>query len=373
MAPDEWTRGLDINELRAQAKMLASHAPPSANGAFSLPRERDVAAARATTGGFLSHAEWCALCYRARTNSSVETFGGFFLRFVGDIHVKHVGGDLAKARAALETLSSGRSIIVELWTEAREQMREFAGWQVVGHRVLADSALKTIVRFGSERRFFLAPRVEAATCSLFPGLLSHELEAVREELAAYEAAVGDGAFATHYSSYNIKRTWRAFALQGFSHDPLFIEKPAEMAKSWRDAHPAECAAKVTPTLAASFFPKTLSIAARFGKYERLRFMLVKAGGGLRRHADITNPDAGVKDGSLMRLHFPIHTDPRALFDQWDLTGRKLVTHFPIGKCAYLDQRKPHAHVNGGAEDRIHLVMDAWADRALRAAVEAGAL
>jgi hypothetical protein len=45
-----------------------------------------------------------------------------------------------------------------------------------------------------------------------------------------------------------------------------------------------------------------------------------------------------------------------------------------GAAYYLDTRKPHTAINGGSEERIHLVADTWVDmtlvRALAAAEEA---
>lgn len=101
--------------------------------------------------------------------------------------------------------------------------------------------------------------------------------------------------------------------------------------------------------------------------------LAPGGGELTRHADIIDPEAGTKDGRLVRLHIPIQTHPACMFRAWTLRGEEGARHFPESSICYIDTRKPHAVVNGGPVDRIHLVVDAYSSAELRARIAKGRL
>jgi hypothetical protein len=96
--------------------------------------------------------------------------------------------------------------------------------------------------------------------------------------------------------------------------------------------------------------------------------LARGGGELTRHADITDPEAGTADGSVARLHIPLQTDERCVFRGWGLDGRENRAHFPERALCYLDTRKPHAVINEGERDRIHLVVDCHSGPELRAMI-----
>src|SRR5206468_2956227 len=103
---------------------------------------------------------------------------------------------------------------------------------------------------------------------------------------------------------------------------------------------------------------------------RIRLMRLAPGGGeLRRHADLTDPESGIADGRVARFHFPLTTNPDVVFTSWDARGRRHEANMAAGECWYLDTRKPHAAVNRGATERIHLVVDVEANPAVRALCE----
>src|SRR5690606_6752563 len=97
----------------------------------------------------------------------------------------------------------------------------------------------------------LDPADEPGVKVLLPEWLSGETHAaILAELAGYEAAQ-DEAFAQHYSSYNKRHSWTAFALHGYSSgEPDFIIKPAEMSKGWKAENPSRLGAECEPTKAA---------------------------------------------------------------------------------------------------------------------------
>jgi hypothetical protein len=92
----------------------------------------------------------------------------------------------------------------------------------------------------------------------------------------------------HHSTYNVRRSWAAFALKGYKQDdPAFIAKPSEMSREWKAANRALCNAPCQLTAAAPRFPATLAVVERLGtEAQRVRFMRLKEGGGiLVRHSD----------------------------------------------------------------------------------------
>lgn len=178
---------------------------------------------------------------------------------------------------------------------------------------------------------------------------------------ADEIADGVTAWADHYSSYNVRHSWTAVGLRTFGADPEFIEKPAEMSKGWKADHPDALAWTPQWTSLADRLPSVRALAEQLpARLERVRLMrLAPESGELTRHADITDPDAGTNPGKLLRIHFPIETNPAVEFRTWGLDGQIDTVHMTTGQAWYLDTRKPHAARNAGQSERIHLVVDAW--------------
>jgi hypothetical protein len=173
-------------------------------------------------------------------------------------------------------------------------------------------------------------------------------------------------WAPHYSTYNRRGTWSALALRGYGGNAEFIIKPSEMSKHWQFENP-HC---LSLALADTPLRAQLRGVARLvdlvpGVKHRIRLMRLAAHKGeLSRHADITDPDAGVTPPQLMRIHIPIVTNDHVRFSQWDLLGGRIEAHMGHGEAWYLDTRKPHTAVNAGLNDRVHLVMDVEANPAL---------
>jgi len=181
------------------------------------------------------------------------------------------------------------------------------------------------------------------------------VEKIQEELARAEFE-----YTNHYSNYNQKGTWAAIALRGYSNKPNMIEKPSEMSKKWKAENQGWQLLDVQDTDLAEHFPATMELVESLPTdniVHRVRFMRLKPKGTLGRHTDQVDPDVGVRDGRLMRLHVPIHTNENVFFHSWDASGVKYTAGMEQGSCWYLDTRKPHEATNDGHEDRIHLVVD----------------
>lgn len=180
-------------------------------------------------------------------------------------------------------------------------------------------------------------------------------------------ALGSVTFKNHYSNYNKGKAWGAVAIRGYDKDPSFIEKPTEVAnsKKWAASVADKLDNKPQDTDIAEFFPSVKELLEPFlggrtydDAIERVRLMKLKPGGGeLLRHTDQQDADSGLADGKIARFHFPIVTNPDVKFTSWHHRLGKVEAHMDVGHCYYLDVRKPHSAINGGTEDRVHLVVD----------------
>jgi hypothetical protein len=165
-------------------------------------------------------------------------------------------------------------------------------------------------------------------------------------------------YTNHYSNYNTKNAWSALALRGYSADPAFITKPAEMNDAWHEKHKDEHFELQDTPLFAQFPEVRTLLNFLDGVWHRVRFMrLAPSGGELTRHTDQVDPDAGNADGAVARFHFPLKTNKDVLFKTWNGNDQEERYHFGFGECWVIDTRKPHMAVNGGTEERIHLVVD----------------
>jgi hypothetical protein len=179
-------------------------------------------------------------------------------------------------------------------------------------------------------------------------------------------------YQNHYSKYNKSKSWGAISLRGYSQDPTFIENPKCMNDKWHKEHEGENF-ELQDTEMRALFPEVEKILEHIpGVYHRIRFMRLKPGGGeLQRHTDQVEPDAGVRDERLIRLHVPIKTNPRVEFSAWNCDGEKRSTNMVQGSTWYLDIRKPHTAINHGDDERIHLVIDVESNEKLRTLLRSG--
>lgn len=367
--PAAWQNGYALPVLRSLAAPFKAATEGLRFGAFGVPNERTVAEAlkqhrlqfaQGEAGGVAA----AAIGRLLERGSKHKDFAQRDWKVQpGELLVGSLGCEPGAEQLAGELLTQMAGDAPAAWVEIYEENRElraavealgFAWWTT---KVAASSDLRGVYRRPA-KPFPIDTAELAGLAELDPDFLSgSELELVREELAAFLSS--GGAWAQHYSSYNKRKSWQAFALRGFQPDePAFISKPAEMARSWREENPELLAAPCENTTAAAAFPRTLELLERIpGTVERLRFMRLTPGGELTRHADITNKDAGVTDGRLVRLHLPVLSPPECQFRSWSLRGEVATHHLAPGGLFYLDQRKPHAVQNPSDSERIHIVAD----------------
>jgi len=173
-------------------------------------------------------------------------------------------------------------------------------------------------------------------------------------------------------------SWSAVSLRGFKRDdPRWGIKPSEMPRQWqsenREAMRYRCEwtdlTLNTPTIRG-----LVESVPWWGQLERVRLLQMAGrdgkGGKLGRHTDITDRNAGTRNGQIVRFHIPLVTDPAIKMHSWDLTGRERTTHLKPWNCYYLDARKPHAVTNPTGVDRVHLVVDVVSSPAVRSQIAA---
>lgn len=370
----DWQKGVPLEELRALAAPFKRHHKALVFGAFGLTKELDVATAlderRLIWTGPRSAPKGVAIA-RLLKRPSVRT--DFAQRDVtlagGSVLVEAIAADDADSAGRMLSALLARASGAPVWCEAFEE----DGIVRSALYALGFSWQSTLIKAGSELKGLYAkgaplveplPGEELATQTLLePALLS--AEETRSLLADIER-FGE-TWAQHYSSYNKRRSWTAVSLRGYSDDPNFIPKPAEMSRAWKEEHPELLKAEARWTPAAAALPRLRQLAERIAPFtDRVRLMRLAGGGELTRHADITDREAGVQEGKLLRLHVPLRTDFGVRFHGWSARGQLRSQHFGAGSLFYLDQRKPHRVSNDSGVDRIHLVIDAWSTPELRA-------
>jgi hypothetical protein len=144
----------------------------------------------------------------------------------------------------------------------------------------------------------------------------------------------------HYSKYNNSKSWTAVSLKGFGGKEEFIIKPSEMNGTWKKNNEDKMDWVVSDTP----LRKKLTHVEHFIKL-------------LPFDTERQDKELGLEDGQIARLHFPLVTNEKVIFRQWNTDGTRTKIHMGEGELWYLDIRKPHTAINGGDENRIHLVID----------------
>ncbi len=271
----------------------------------------------------------------------------------GDVTIGKLVGNVSTLGKQIKLLN-GDCFWLYVWAENPEhcKLAEDLGFCYVGPKITTYGELFAIYYKGTPRTF---PKVDPAeflsikkVCDVDVGII----DKIRDKLAQLPE------FTNHYSNYNKDKSWAALSLRGYTADPAFITKPIEMSDKWNEEN-KETVFMMQDTPLFALFPEVRELLAQFGdKLHRVRFMRLKPGGGeLERHTDQVDPDSGGMKGKLARLHFPIKTNDGVVFTVWNPKGTPQKVHMGYGECWFLDTRKPHQAINGGSEERIHLVVD----------------
>jgi len=373
----EWQRGYDLDLLKQYTAVFDEHDEGLVRSRFGRTSERTVAEHLAA-GGLLSVGSpptACVLFRRARNQQWLRDYTGAERARVapGQLYVKRMAGPPVEVLALLEQLREydQGTCWYESWTEsaADHYVLQSLEAEPVLTKIRASSEMISVSTSGHPP---VTVPLNAAEAPSLCRLEGDYTEAGSSLLRAFERA-GAREFAGHYSAYG--KGWAALSLRGYAPpgqdaDPDFIIKPPDMAKAWK----AENAEKLEwrpewsalgQQLLGQLAPYLVGLVD--DDLDRVRLMALAPGGGeIERHADIVDREAGTRDGMVVRLHYPLRTNLRVIFGSWDANGMEYSAHMGAGECWYLDIRKPHTAVNGGAEPRIHLVVDVRSSPLLRA-------
>lgn len=371
-----WQHGYELDELRPVAALFKQHDAGMIHGAFGAFKENAVAAELASgelkvgrAGGAPVAAFLGGHSPRART---FKDFRGEATKLPPCNSVRRLAcapGYEGALLALLEDASPG--LALEVWQEhpVERALAAALGLRLAAVKISAASEMRGLwldsALANGDPGY---DPVEELALGTLPIDVQAEAAALLAEVEASELS-----WQQHYSGYNKRGSWSALSLRGYSDDPAFVIKPAEMAKSWREqnAELRDAGLRDTPLRAQLPAVEPLLAKLPLGELHRVRLMQLTPGGGeLLRHADITDREAGVADGRVARLHVPLRTNEGVVFHGWGLAGERQRLHMAQGSCCYLDMRKPHTAVNEGALPRIHLVVDGEATAETRAALDA---
>jgi hypothetical protein len=270
----------------------------------------------------------------------------------GDLTVSRLHGNM---KTILSVLPENKNIWLYVWAEDKDKCAfvESKGFEYVGPKITTYGEIHSIYFRGGTRKQFEVDPAEYASIVKVGDVDKSIIDSIANKLENLPD------FTNHYSNYNKGKSWSALSLRGYSPDPSFITKPIEMSKKWQKEHENEKYFLQNTSLYVTFKEDVERLLEPFGDtVHRERFMQLKPGGGeLERHTDQVDPDSGGSLGKLARIHFPIVTNPEVMFTVWDYLGNKQKVHMNVGECWFLDTRKAHRAINGGTENRIHLVVD----------------
>ena len=190
------------------------------------------------------------------------------------------------------------------------------------------------------------------------------LEPCTEDLSSAAEFLDDLDFTKVKTKYTKGNDWTAISLYGYGSKITDILKPGVSKSSvnideqlqWTSLHEA------TPLNPVFKILENLPC-----KYERVRFMKLEAGKIIGKHSDKIDKDLGFDDGQIIRIHVPIRTNDDVVFSLFESPRAKVAHEYNLktGHYYYTDVTKPHAVRNMSEVDRIHLVVDCYANDSLR--------
>ena len=190
------------------------------------------------------------------------------------------------------------------------------------------------------------------------------LEPCTEDLSGAAEFLDNLDFTKVKTKYTKGNDWTAISLYGYGPKITDILKPGVLKSSvnideqlqWTNLHEA------TPLNPVFKILENLPC-----KYERVRFMKLEAGKVIGKHSDKIDKDLGFDDGQIIRIHVPIRTNDDVVFSLFESSRAKVAHEYRLktGHYYYTDVTKPHAVRNMSDVDRIHLVVDCYANDSLR--------
>jgi len=369
-----WQHGHDLAHLQAITTLFDAQRQHTL-GRHEIPNESVIADALHHRRCVVIDTPPSAVCTYRILSRDVDRWDFTGRRCVtvrsGDCMIDHIASDTPMTTHTLDRLTAIAGHRTT-WLRPLSHQTDIIdsaialGYQHAITQIAASSDIRRLMvratRSGEWPLIPTADDADLATLRQIGDITADDLTAMMQEVAHLTQ------WADHYSQYNLRKSWSAISLQGYSTDPTDIIKPSDMSQSWKRENTLRLLDTVVETTVAQHTPHIMRIVRSLGwDTERIRLMRLRAtDGGLSRHADIVDRRAGTADGYVARLHIPLQTSPQCQFTGWQADGRQITHHLPAGSLWYLDIRKPHAVTNAGSTiDRIHLVIDIKADSRLR--------
>ena len=301
----------------------------------------------------------------SKTSSAITMHGNTVIanKKIDDITFSKMTGDIVLLKQEIKkyienAMPPGRLFPYDCWMYVWAEDTEMnnlandCGFCKVGPKITTFGEMYMIYYRGMARPFPTIDKAEYASIKKIGDVKPELIQGIYEKLQKLPE------FTNHYSNYNKGKSWGALSLRGYRPEPEFITKPIEMSDKWKEEN-KDVHFELQDTVMYNDFPEVRELLKEFGdKIHRVRFMRLKPGGGeLQRHTDQVDPDSGGSLGKVARLHFPIKTNDDVVFTVWGTQGNAQKIHMAKNECWFLDTRKPHRALNGGGEERIHLVVD----------------
>lgn len=348
-----WQHGYELDYLKDLESKYAEYNAYTLSPFAKFKKNNIAEAIHKTNLVMLPDAMMEVIVSKSASNITMHGNTVIAKKLAGDVTIGKLVGNLKSIQQQINALS-GENFWLYVWAENKDhcKLAEDNGFCYVGPKITTYGEIYAIYYKGTPRTFPSVDKAEYASIK--------KMGFVKQDLIdrIYAKLQNLPAFTNHYSNYNKDKSWGALSLRGYTSDPFFITKPIEMSDAWNEDN-RETEFKLQDTPLFADFPEVRELLSEFGdKLHRVRFMRLKPGGGeLERHTDQVDPDSGGSLGKLARLHFPIKTNDSVIFTVWDTKGNPQKIHMSKYECWFLDTRKPHMAVNGGNDERIHLVVD----------------
>jgi len=355
-----WQHGYDIDYLKDLEKKY-QHYNSFALSPFVQFKKNNIAESLHKNQLFKVDDDSFYTLKTSKVKSKITMHGDTVVGFKrpGDLTIGNITGNLERVWVDIEDRIEGsittKNTWFYIWAEDKEIFNFLMdkGCSYIGPKITTFGEIYSIFYKGDTPVPVDVPMTEYASIVKLADVDKSIIDSIANRLENLPE------FTNHYSNYNKGKSWSALSLRGYSPDPSFITKPIEMSKKWKEEHKDENFFLQNTSLCDTFKEDVERLLEPFGEnIHRVRFMQLKPGGGeLERHTDQVDPDSGGSIGKLARIHFPIVTNPGVIFTVWDYLGKKQEVHMKAGECWFLDTRKAHRAINGGTENRIHLVVD----------------
>ncbi len=367
-----WQKGYELDFLKEKAAMFKDHNDFSLSP-FSEMNPRGIAYCEVR--GWLEYSGDAIIFKKVVTTKRKITCDGFITigeKQKGDVFVDAISGPENTLIEMLNEIKDPCWLVIFEENKNHKRITEEAGFNYVGSKI--SSFAEIYGYYFRDSTTALYPREHPKVPEYekyalrklnieweFSKLIHEALDAIKNRLDVLPE------FTNHYSNYNAKGAWSALSLRGYRPDPAFITKPFEMNKKWQGENPGCLEWEIEDTPMRKDFPEIETLMDLLpGDKHRIRLMKLKSGGGeLRRHTDLVDPQQGLSDGKLARIHFPVVTNDKVFFENWDWQGKHDPVNMKVGEAWYLDVRKPHRAINDGDAERIHIVVDVVSNQELR--------